>query len=59
VIRWAAHATATGETRAQHQGRPPGSNLDVYEASLFALTEEMDDITLAEMQERLLTERSV
>jgi len=23
VIRWAAHATTTGETRAQRQGRPP------------------------------------
>lgn len=59
VIRWAAHATMTGETRAQRQGRPPGSKLDVHEAFLLALTEEKDDITLAEMQERLRTERSV
>ena len=59
VIRWAAHATTTGETQAQRQGRPPGSKLDVHEAFLLALTEEKDDITLAEMQERLRTERSV
>ena len=59
VIRWAAHATTTGETRAQRQGRPPGSKLDAHEAFLLALTEEKDDITLAEMQERLRTERSV
>jgi transposase len=32
VIRWAAHATRTGETRAQRQGRPPGSKLDEQEA---------------------------
>ena len=59
VIRWAAHATRTGETRAQRQGRPPGSKLDEHEAFLFALIDEKDDITLAEMQERLRTERSV
>lgn len=59
VIRWAAHATTTGETRAQRQGRPPGSKLDAHEAFLLALTEEKDDITLAEMQERLRAERSV
>lgn len=59
VIRWAAHAATTGETRAQRQGRPPGSKLDEHEAFLLALTEEKDDITLAEMQERLRTERSV
>ena len=59
VIRWAVQATTTGETRAQRQGRPPGSKLDAHEAFLLALTEEKDDITLAEMQERLRAERSV
>jgi transposase len=59
VIRWAAHATRTGETRAQPQDRPPSFTLDVHEAILIALTEEKDDITLAEMKERLRTERSV
>ena len=59
VIRWAAHASTTGETRAQRQGRPPGSKLDTHEAFLLALTEEKDDITLAEMQDRLRAERSV
>lgn len=59
VIRWAAHATTTRETRARRQGRPRGSKLDVHEAFLLALLEEKDDITLAEMQERLRAERSV
>jgi len=43
VIRWAAHATRTGETRAQRQGRPPGSKLDEHEAFLFALIDEKDE----------------
>lgn len=43
VIRWAAHATRTGETRAQRQGRPPGSKLDEHEAFLFALIGEKDE----------------
>jgi transposase len=59
VIRWAAHATVTGETRAQRQGRPPGSKLDAHAAFLLALIDEKDDITLAQMQERLRAERSV
>jgi transposase len=46
VIRWAAHATMTGETRAQRQGRPTGSKLDVHEAFLLALTEEKDDMQI-------------
>lgn len=43
VIRWAAHATTTGETQAQRQGRPPGSKLDVHEAFLLGFTEEKDE----------------
>ena len=43
VIRWAAHATNTGETQAQRQGRPLGSKLDVHQAFLLALIEEKDE----------------
>lgn len=52
VIRWAAHATTTGEARAQRQGHPPGFKLDVHEAFLLALTEEKD-----EPKERAATSR--
>lgn len=40
VIRWAAHAAVTGETKAKRQGRPPGSKLDAHEAFLLTLIEE-------------------
>ena len=59
VIRWAALAAVTGETKAKRQGRPRGSKLDAHEGFLLALIEETDDITLAEMQDRLRAERGV
>jgi transposase len=59
VIRWAAHAAATGQTGPQRQGRPPGSKLDPHEAFLLALIEEKVDITLSEMQARLRHEHGV
>ena len=57
VIRWAAHAAVTGETKAKRQGRPRGSKLDAHGTFLLALVDETDDITLAEMQVRLRAER--
>lgn len=59
VVRWAAHAAATGQIMAGRQGRPRGSKLDAHEAFLLALIKETDDITLAEMQARLRAERGV
>ncbi len=59
VIRWAAHAAVTGETKAKRQGRPRGSKLDPHESFLLALVDETDDVTLAEMLERLRAERGV
>ena len=59
VIRWAALVAVTGETKAKRQGRPRGSKLDAHEGFLLALIEETDDITLAEMQDRLRAERGV
>ncbi len=59
VIRWVALVAVTGETKAKRQGRPRGSKLDAHEGFLLALIEETDDITLAEMQDRLRAERGV
>jgi transposase len=59
VVRWAARAALTGQTRAGRQGRPRGSKLDAHEGFLLALIDEADDITLAEMQARLRVERRV
>ena len=59
VIRWVALVAVTGETKAKRQGRPRGSKLDAHESFLLALIDEADDITLAEMQDRLRAERGV
>ncbi len=59
VIRWVALVAVTGETKAKRQGRPRGSKLDAHEGFLLVLVDETDDITLAEMQARLRTERDV
>ncbi len=48
-----------GETTARKQGQPPGSKLDEHEAFVLGLVEETPDISLAEIAERLLVERSV
>ncbi len=59
VIRWAALVAVTGETKAKRQGRPRGSKLDAHEGFLLGLIDETDDITLAEMQDRLRAKRGV
>ena len=48
-----------GETTARKQGQPRGSKLDEHEAFILGLVEETPDISLAEIAERLLAERSV
>ena len=48
-----------GETTARKQGQPPGSKLDAHEAFILGLVDETPDISLAEIAERLLAERSV
>ncbi len=48
-----------GETAARKQGQPPGSKLDKHEAFILGLVEEIPDISLAEIAERLLAERSI
>lgn len=53
VIRWAAHARTTGETRARRQGGPPGRKHAEHEAFLFTLIDEKD-----EPEDRAATARS-
>ena len=48
-----------GETTARKLGQPPGSKLDDHEAFILGLVEVMPDISLAEIAERLLADRSV
>lgn len=49
----------TGETEARKQGQPSHSKLDAHEAFILGLIEEVPDITLAEIGERLAAERGV
>jgi transposase len=44
---------------ARKQGQPPGSKLDGQEAFILDLVKESRDISLSEIAERLLAERSV
>lgn len=58
AIRWIARAKI-GELAPRPQGRRRVSSLDAHEAFIVGLIEERKDITLNEMVERLLGERSV
>lgn len=56
---WFRRYRDTGETAARKQGQPPGSKLDAHEAFILGLIEDKPDITLSEIAEQLVTERSV
>ncbi len=56
---WHRRFRTTGETSARKQGHPPGSKLDAHEAFILGLVEARRDISLGEIAERLLAERSV
>lgn len=59
AIVWVRRARETGERTARPQGQPRRSMLDPHRAFLLDLIEAKDDISLAEMQERLVTERGL
>ena len=59
AIMWVRRARATGERTARPQGQPRRSKLDPHRAFLLDLIEAKDDISLAKMQERLVTERGL
>jgi len=59
AIRWVARERQTGERSARSQGPPSRSKLDPHEGFLLGLIEDEVDITLEEMQRRLLAERDV
>ena len=58
AIVWVRRARE-GERSARKQGQPHRSKLDPHRAFLLGLVETEPDITLAEMQERLLSETGV
>jgi transposase len=56
---WARLKRATGDVAPGRQGQPEGSKLDPHEDFILALVEESRDITLAEIADRLMSERGV
>jgi transposase len=56
---WARLKRATGDVAPKKQGQPRGSKLDPHADFIFALVDERVDISLAEIAERLLAERSI
>ena len=56
---WHRRYRETGEMEARKQGQPSRSKLDAHEAFILGLIEAAPDITLAEIGERLATERGV
>ena len=58
AIVWVRRARE-GERSARKQGQPPRSKLDPHRDFLLGLVEAEPDITLAEMQQRLLSEAGV
>ncbi len=59
AILWVRRARESGERKARRQGQPSRSKLDPHRDFLLDLIDAKDDITLLEMQERLLAEREV
>ena len=56
---WHRRWRATGRVEAGRQGNPGGSLLDAHEGFILASVDDAVDITLAEIAERLVRERSV
>ena len=56
---WARLKRSTGAVRAAKQGKPKGSVLDAHADFIFALIDEVPDITLEEIAERLAQARAV
>jgi transposase len=59
AIRWVRRARESGNRRAERQGQPRRCKLDPHRAFVLGLVAEQPDVTISELQERLLAERGV
>lgn len=59
VIRWHRAWRDHGERQARKQGPKGGGKLDAHETFILGLVEDQPDITLVEIGERLVVERSL
>lgn len=56
---WYRRYRETGETEARKQGQPSRSKLDPHESFILGLVDEVPDVTLSEIVERLAVELGV
>ncbi len=59
AVRWRRAWRDHGEREARKQGPKGGGKLDPHEVFILELVEEQPDITLVEIGERLVAERSI
>ena len=59
AIHWHRQWREEGSILPARQGHPPGSKLDAHEAFILGLVEEIKDITLPELAERLMDRRGM
>lgn len=59
VVRWLRLKRETGSLDPDRIGHPPGSKLDAHEFWLLSLLENVPDLTLDDVQRRLLDEHGM
>lgn len=59
AIVWVRRARETGSRAARLRGQPKGSKLDAHREAILGWIDEKDDITIAEIREKLAAERGV
>lgn len=57
AVVWVRRARETGVRAAKPRGQPKGSKLDACRAAILGWVDEKDDITIAEIREKLAAER--
>lgn len=59
AVVWVRRARETGDRRAKPRGQPKGSKLDAHREAILGWIDEKDDITIAEIREKLVVERGM
>lgn len=59
AVVWVRRARQTGLRAAKPRGQPKGSKLDAHRETILGWIDEKDDITIAEIREKLTDEKGV
>lgn len=59
AVVWVRRARETGDRTAKPRGQAKGSKLDAHRDAILGWIDEKDDITIAEIREKLASERSM